>query len=177
MDFYEFSKYLYAYHKGDKIALRPLYKDILKAIYYWYGNSRRVDNGINVKIGRKQLNFKITQEVELKPLIKLFHKNELSEIIYEFTTNIPIGFKTKNEKQIEFNLDIKLYILLRNILNGYSSNKLDKENNIDFERMIHSIASDCGLNSPIYFENIINLEKDLFVLSYDPELGYEFEKK
>lgn len=169
-----FTRYLYRYYKNDRIGLRPLYKDLIKAIYAWNGNSKRPEE-INVEIGQHQLKYNITQKINLEPSIQAIENpTELNEV-HEFGNIIHIGIKAAGH-EVRFVLDISLYILLKQVIDGYSPNKLDRENHTDFQKAVETITGLSSKGKSINFERIDGGNKKEFQLTYDSEFGYEFIK-
>lgn len=170
-----FSRYLYHYYKNNKVGLRPLYKDVIKAIYCWNGNSKKSEE-INVAIGQHQLKYNITQNISLEPsILALNNVTDLDEI-HEFGNVIDIGIKAAGH-EVRFSLDINLYILLKNIINGYSPNKIDRENHTDFQKAVEMITTLSSKGRSINFERLDGGSKKQFQLVYNSEFGYEFLKK
>jgi DNA phosphorothioation-dependent restriction protein DptF len=95
--YHQFTKYLFAYYIGDKKALLPLYKDLIKAIYYWNGNSK-LDKEVNIPIGKKQLEYNITQSILLKANVLTQGESLVVKEVNEFDTSFPIGINVNNDK-------------------------------------------------------------------------------
>jgi len=169
-----FSRYLYFYHTNDKKALRPLYKELIKAIYCWNGNSKKPEQ-INVSIGQHQLKYNITQNIPLEPSIKALSNATISDEIHEFGNVIDIGMKTGGS-EVGFSLDVNLYSLLKNVIDGYSPNKLDRENHTDFQKAVEMITTLSSKGLSINFERLDGANKKQFQLVYNLEFGYEFSK-
>jgi DNA phosphorothioation-dependent restriction protein DptF len=172
--YYHYAKFLFYYYKGDKEGLVPLYKDVIKAIYYWNGNSK-LDKEVNVPIGKKQLEYNVTQNIVIRPDILLGNNAKSTTEVNEFDTNLLIGIKAE-DFGISFKLDIDLYILLQNVIKGYSPNKLDRENHTNFQQAVDRITILSGQNKPINFEKVGGSVKEKFQLTFDPDFGYEFNK-
>lgn len=170
--FYDFSQYLYCYYAGDHRGLIPLYRDLIKAIYYWNGNSK-LDREVNVPVGRRQLDYNVTQTILLKPEVQYKPVNAAGQEINEFDLSFPVGIKADNHKII-FKLDIVLFVLLQNVIRGYSPNRQDREDHINFQQAIDQITTAAGQEQSINFEKIGGSMSEKFQLSYDPSFGYEF---
>jgi DNA phosphorothioation-dependent restriction protein DptF len=169
-----FSRYLYRYYKNDRVGMRPLYKDLIKAIYYWNGNSKRPEE-INVEIGQRQLKYNITQKINIESAIQVVdHPTNLDEV-HEFGNTIHVGIKAAG-KEVRFVLDINLYVLLQEVIGGYSPNKLDRENHTDFQKAVETITNLSSQGKSINFERIDGGTKKSFQLTYDSEFGYDFLK-
>ncbi|MCX2478372.1 DNA phosphorothioation-dependent restriction protein DptF [Pedobacter sp. MC2016-15] len=173
-NFQQFSRYLFRYYSNDKIGLRPLYKEIIKAIYSWNGNSKRPEE-INVAIGQHQLKYNITQKITLDPAIKAVSNSTELDEIHEFGNVIEIGMSAVGH-QVTFSLDINLYILLKKVIDGYSPNKLDRENHTDFHKAVEAITRLSSQGKAINFERLDGASKKQFQLIYNSEFGYEFAK-
>lgn len=172
--YYCYSKYLFYYYKGDKNGLVPLYKEVIKAIYYWNGNAKK-DKEVNVPIGKKQLEYNITQSITIRPDILLGTQAQDLAEVNEFGTNLMIGIKAETF-DISFKMDIDLYVLLQNVIKGYSPNKLDRENHTNFQQAVDRLTILSGQSKPINFEKVGGSVKEKYQLTYDPDFGYEFNK-
>jgi DNA phosphorothioation-dependent restriction protein DptF len=172
--FHEFSHYLYCYYAGDQRGLVQLYRDMIKAIYYWNGNSK-LDREVNVPVGRRQLDYNVTQTIVLNPDIHFRKGGSTSAEINEFDLSFPVGIKAGSHG-IEFKLDIVLYVLLQNVIRGYSPNRQDREDHINFQQAIDRITTAAGQEQSINFEKIGGSVSEKFQLSYVPGFGYEFSK-
>jgi DNA phosphorothioation-dependent restriction protein DptF len=172
--YYCYTKYLFYYYKGDKDGLVPLYKEVIKAIYYWNGNSKQ-DKEVNVPIGKKQLEYNITQNITIRPDILLGNQAREMVEVNEFGTNLMIGIKAESF-DISFKLDIDLYVLLQNVIKGYSPNKLDRENHTNFQQAVDRLTILSGQNKPINFEKVGGSIKEKYQLNYDQDFGYDFNK-
>lgn len=172
--FHEFSHYLYCYYAGDQRGLIPLYRELIKAIYYWNGNSK-LDREVNVPVGRRQLDYNVTQTIVLNPDIRIPSGGTAATEINEFDLSFPIGIKA-GPHGIVFKLDIVLYVLLQNVIRGYSPNRQDREDHINFQQAIDQITTAAGQEQSINFEKIGGSMSEKFQLSYVPGFGYEFSK-
>lgn len=172
--FYQFSHYLYCYYAGDQIGLKPLYRDMIKAIYYWNGNSK-LEKEVNVPVGRRQLDYNVTQTIVLNPDIRVRPGGAAATEINEFDLSFPVGIKAGTHG-IVFKLDIVLFVLLQNVIRGYSPNRQDREDHINFQQAIDQITTAAGQEQAINFEKIGGSMSEKFQLSYVPGFGYEFKK-
>lgn len=172
--FHQFSHYLYCYYAGDTSGLKPLYRDMIKAIYYWNGNSK-LEKEVNVPVGRRQLEYNVTQTIVLNPDIRLRPGGSAAAEINEFDLSFPVGIKA-GVHGIVFKLDIDLFVLLQNVIRGYSPNRQDREDHINFQQAIDQITTAAGQEQAINFEKIGGSMSEKFQLSYVPGFGYEFKK-
>jgi len=174
-NYHMFFRYLYFFYKNDKSGLKSLYKDIMKAIYCWNGNSKNSEE-INVALGRHQLQYNITQNIILEPSIQVINNATDFDEIHEFGNVINIGILAAGH-EVTFSLDISLYLLLKDVINGYSPNKLDRENHTDFQKAVDTITNLSSEGKSITFERIDGGQKQEFQLVYSSVFGYEFLKK
>lgn len=172
--FHQFSHYLYCYYSGDLSGLKPLYRDMIKAIYYWNGNSK-LEKEVNVPVGRRQLDYNVTQTIVLNPDIRVRSGDAAAAEINEFDLSFPVGIKA-GAHGIVFKLDIVLFVLLQNVIRGYSPNRQDREDHINFQQAIDQITTAAGQEQSINFEKIGGSMSEKFQLSYVPGFGYEFKK-
>jgi DNA phosphorothioation-dependent restriction protein DptF len=173
-DLHTFSEYLFAYHTGNKDILKPLYKDILKAIQCWNGHAK-TENEINVVIGKHQLVYNITQQLKIQVNIKVLEKKETQEL-HEFETSFDIDIKVSGEIYV-FKLDFNLYTLIQKVIKGYCPNRLDREDHIDFQKFVAQITTIASnKTSDMIFEEISGSSRQRFQLSFDESFGYNFNE-
>lgn len=171
---HDFYLILFNYHRGQG-GLRSLYSDVIRAIFYWNGNSK-LEGEINVPIGKKQMYYNVTQNLILKADIQYGFPNDQSAEISEFETSLIVGVKTE-DRSFKFMMDLNLYILLQDVIKGYCPNKLDRENHINFQQMVDALSITSGESRSINFEKLDGSKRINFNLSFDSDLGYEFKKR
>lgn len=172
-DFQTFCQYLFYYYTGNKIGLQSLYIEVNGAIKRWNG-SAKVNDEVNIPIGTHQIEYNVTQKISFRPIIKAIDNKQ--DILNELDYTIPITLEAK-DKEYTFVLDLALYTLLLKVRNGYSPNKKDKEDHIDFQNFVNllinaSLSNNDGLN----FERINGNQIDRYELSIDMFGNYTFKK-
>ncbi|MFC3356427.1 DNA phosphorothioation-dependent restriction protein DptF [Sphingobacterium zeae] len=172
-NFQTFCQYLFHYYTGNKIGLQSLYIDVNEAIKRWNGSSK-VNDEVNIPIGAHQIEYNVTQKISFRPIIKVIDNKQ--DILNELDYTIPITLEAK-DKEYTFVLDLELYSLLLKVRNGYSPNKKDKEDHIDFQNFVNllinaSLSNNDGLN----FERINGNQIDRYELSIDMFGNYTFKK-
>lgn len=126
----EFIKYVYYWNKGEKAKLKELYAQVKEGILKWNGETDK--NQINIFIGKSQLKYKISEQIDIK-----FDTSNIptsSEIeLNKFVTVMELKFKCENRHEsYTVDIDYSLYHLLRRIAQGYRPNKKDKNQFIKF---------------------------------------------
>ncbi len=172
-NFQTFCQYLFHYYTGNKIGLQPLYIEINEAIKRWNG-SAKVNDEVNIPIGTHQIEYNVTQKISFRPIIKVIDNKQ--DVLNELDYTIPITLEAK-DKEYTFVLDLALYTLLLKVRNGYSPNKKDKEDHIDFQNFVNllinaSLSNKDGLN----FERINGNQIDRYELSINMFGDYTFKK-
>lgn len=172
-NFQTFCQYLFHYYTGNKIGLQSLYIEVNEAIKRWNG-SAKVNDEVNIPIGTHQIEYNVTQKISFRPIIKVIDNKQ--DILNELDYTIPITLEAK-DKEYTFVLDLALYTLLIKVRNGYSPNKKDKEDHIDFQNFVNllinaSLSNNDGLN----FERINGNQIDRYELSIDMFGNYTFKK-
>lgn len=170
---YSFCQYLFYYYTGNKIGLQKLFLEINDAIKRWNG-STQINDEVNIPIGLNQIEYNVTQKISFRPNIKAIGDNQ--EILNELEFTLPITFETQ-DKEYTFVLDLELYSLLLKVRDGYSPNKKDKEDHIDFHNFVNllinaSLSKTDGLN----FERINGNFIERFTLSINMFGQYTFKK-
>ncbi len=172
-NFRAFCQYLFYYYTGNQIGLQPLYMEVNEAIKRWNGSAKK-DDEVNIPIGMHQIEYNVTQKISFRPIIKVIDNKQ--SILSELDYTIPITLVAKN-KEYTFILDLALYTLLLKVRDGYSPNKKDKEDHIDFQNFVNllinaSLSDKDGLN----FERINGSQIDRYELSIDMFGQYTFKK-
>ncbi|MHC1682277.1 MAG: DNA phosphorothioation-dependent restriction protein DptF [Clostridiaceae bacterium] len=133
----DYIRSLYFWNKGDKPNLKTLYSDVKESILKWNGESDT--NHINIFLGKNQLKYKISEEIETKADISNLPTSNMNEL-EKFIPNLKLKFKSeKNNTAYEIEIDFLLYKLLQQIRQGYRPNKKDKNYYIKFVEFINNL--------------------------------------
>ena len=162
-----FIKYLYFWNKGDKAKLIGLYGEIKDGILKWNGEAEK--NHINIFVGKSQLKYKVSEELELKADTSNLPSNKDSELI-KFLTEMEIKYKGDNlDSSCGIDIDYLLYDLLIRVGNGYRPNKKDKNHFIKFIEFINKIEYSGSQNSQLTFTEKNREENKKYRLEFDEE--------
>lgn len=163
----DFIKYLYFWNKGDKAKLIGLYAEIKDAILKWNGEAEK--NHINIFVGKNQVKYKVSEEIELKADASNLPNNKESELI-KFLTEMDIRYKgDKLDRSCGIDVDYSLYELLIRVGNGYRPNKKDKNHFIKFIEFINKIECAGSQNSQLIFTEKNREENKKYRLEFDEE--------
>ena len=121
-------------------------------------------------MGKKQLQYKVSEELELKADISKLPSSNEAELV-KFLTSLELNFKTeKLNKSVGIDIDFSLYDLLVKVTKGYRPNKKDKNHFIKFIEFINKLES-TGSQS----EKLVFTQNKKFRLEYDDEFEiYKF---
>ena len=162
-----FIKYLYFWNKGDKAKLIGLYAEIKDGILKWNGEAEK--NHINIFVGKNQVKYKVSEEIELKADASNLPNNKESELI-KFLTEMDIRYKgDKLDRSCGIDVDYSLYELLIRVGNGYRPNKKDKNHFIKFIEFINKIECAGSQNSQLIFTEKNREENKKYRLEFDEE--------
>ena len=162
-----FIKYLYFWNKGDKAKLIGLYGEIKDGILKWNGEAEK--NHINIFVGKNQVKYKVSEEIELKADASNLPNNKDSELI-KFLTEMNIRYKSdKLDDSCGIDIDYSLYELLIRVGNGYRPNKKDKNHFIKFIEFINKIECSGSQNSRLTFTEKNREENKKYRLEFDEE--------
>lgn len=163
----DFIKYLYFWNKGDKAKLIGLYAEIKDGILKWNGEAEK--NHINIFVGKNQVKYKVSEELELKADASNLPNNKESELI-KFLTEMDIRYKgDKLDRSCSIDVDYSLYELLIRVGNGYRPNKKDKNHFIKFIEFINKIEYAGSQNSQLTFTEKNREENKKYRLEFDEE--------
>ncbi|MGX4599525.1 DNA phosphorothioation-dependent restriction protein DptF [Faecalimicrobium sp. JNUCC 81] len=163
----DFIRYVYYWNKGDKSKLKGIYSDIKQGILKWNGEADK--NQINIFIGKNQIKYKVSEELELKAdttNLPINKENKLDK----FLTTIEIKYKGEGlDESCGVDIDFPLYELLIRVGNGYRPNKKDKNHFIKFIEFMNKVESAGSQNSQLIFTEKNRDENKKFRLEYDDE--------
>ena len=163
----DFIKYLYFWNKGDKAKLIGLYGEIKDGILKWNGEAEK--NHINIFVGKNQVKYKVSEELELKADASNLPNNKEGELI-KFLTEMDIRYKgDKLDRSCGIDVDYSLYELLIRVGNGYRPNKKDKNHFIKFIEFINKIECAGSQNSQLTFTEKNREENKKYRLEFDEE--------
>ncbi|MFC4306399.1 DNA phosphorothioation-dependent restriction protein DptF [Cohnella boryungensis] len=165
--YHEYMQNLFYWNIQNKKQLIKLYKDVSDAIYKWNGKS--ISEYINLFIGKNQLEYKISQKLDLAPHVIDLKEQSLIKLD-RFTPYLIMAYKTKGEEAVvEISIDFSLYELLMRIKNGYRPNKQDKNNFINFVDFINKILILGNQDKELIFEEKNGGNIQRYKLEYDKE--------
>lgn len=165
----KFIQDLYNWNKCDKSKLKDLYVRIKTAIMKWNGESDQ--NEINIFIGKNQLNYKISEEINIRPDLSNLTVNN-SVKLEKFLDNLRLMYKVENsDKSYVFEIDFDLYETLQKVLAGYRANKLDKAHYIKFVETLENIIALGSQKEKMFFTEKNREENKKYILEYDEDFG------
>lgn len=168
----EYMEGLYYWNRGDKLKLKTLYDNVKNGIIKWNGEADK--DQINIFMGKNQIKYKISEDLELKVDISNLPKSLESEL-KKFITVLKLKYKSENlEKAYEIDIDFSLYKLLIQVINGYRPNKKDKNHFIKFIEFINKLEETGSQNEKLIFTEKNRDVNRKYKLEYDNE--FEFYK-
>jgi DNA phosphorothioation-dependent restriction protein DptF len=148
--------YLYYSGLGSTRDMKPVYELVRGALSSWWGKAPKGLMG--TQIGRLQLDYRLSQELELTPappeLTKVRRSEEDSERVRHFDTRILLGFKL-GDQAIHLDVDFRLYCLLRGISDGYQPTAADHADFAVFHRFAGDVAR-MGETDTVYITESAN---------------------
>jgi len=165
----DYMRALYYWNRGDKAKLKNIYMDVKDGIVKWNGEVDK--DHINIFIGKNQIKYNVSEEIELKANtdnLPINNETNLNKFIF----SLKMKYKSdKLDKSQEIDVDFGLYKLLMQVNNGYRPNKKDKNHFIKFIEFINKIEETGSQN-----EKLIFTEKNREVnMKYKLEYDTEFE--
>lgn len=163
----EYIENVYYWNKGDKSKLKKLYSDIKEAIMKWNGEADK--SHINIFLGKNQIKYKVSEEIELKADVSNLPKNQDIEL-KKFLTTIKLSYKKDGMKEsYDIDLDFALYDLLQKVVSGYRPNKKDKNHFIKFIEFINKIEEIGSKDEKLIFIEKNKEENKKYKLEYNDE--------
>ena len=149
------------WYSGDGKTLKPLYNLVQQAAISWRGQAGT--GRINVDIGRQQLEYRISEDVNIKPDPPTPPMN-LAESKCKFNAFLPVKFIV-GHKKFQLTVTYKLYALVCKISNGYRPTSLDHSNFVVFDDFVKNIATAGDGHKKVFFTESSNGRQ--FILELD----------
>lgn len=161
---------LYFWNRGDKPKLKTLYDNVKKGIVKWNGESDK--DQINIFMGKNQIKYKVSEELELKVDTSNLPKSDETNL-KKFITTLKLKFKSVNlGKAYEIDVDFSLYRLLIQVINGYRPNKKDKNHFIKFIEFVNKLEETGSQNEKLIFTEKNRDVNKKYKLEYDTEFEF-----
>lgn len=161
---------LYFWNRGDKQKLKTLYDNIKNGIVKWNGESDK--DQINIFMGKNQIKYKVSEDIELKVDTSNLPKDEDTDL-KKFITTLKLKYKSeKIGKAYEIDVDFSLYKLLIQVINGYRPNKKDKNHFIKFIEFINKLEETGSQNDKLIFTEKNRDVNKKYKLEYDNEFEF-----
>jgi DNA phosphorothioation-dependent restriction protein DptF len=166
---------LYYYNINDERKLKPTHQYLKSAIVRWNGNNN-MDQKIMIHMDAAQNQYRLFKDHEINEKLNLKEKIRVNGPIDKFATELKLEFETA-QRSYKILIDFPLYVLLRKITKGYRPNKLDRNNYIQFTKVVENLTLDGAEKASIYIDEV-NIDEDLdFVLKRDAWGEFEFQKR
>jgi len=163
----DYMKSVYYWNRGDKKDLKQLYDNVKNGIVKWNGEAEK--GQINVFMGKNQIKYKVSEDLELKVDTSNLPKREETDI-KKFITTLKLKYKNeKLEKAYEIDVDFSLYQLLIQVINGYRPNKRDKN---QFIKFINKLEETGSQNEKLIFTEKNREVNKKYKLEYDTEFEF-----
>ena len=135
-EYREFVTYLYSFYTGDEEGIGQLFELIEKVIYAWKGSPK--DRYVFADSPNK--NFRIAFEISINPEVdeNVFGLAYQQDKVERFTPSMKLGYNQKGQTFL-FELDYKLYSLLKQINEGYRPNRQDIQDGLQFHEFHEKI--------------------------------------
>jgi len=174
--FTEYNHILFSYHAGDKASLKPLYNNMMNAIYRWNGTAKDSSKSINIGVGKDQTAYKITHELvlEFSPIVQ---NQSNTSAIYRFVKFAPILFKIKNDNTVfDTTVDYNLYKLAVDMNKGYRVNLVNKREHLDFSKFVDRISNHQSSTKDLTIQVYRGQVQETYTLKYDAGFdAFQFE--
>lgn len=163
----EYMKKIYLWNKGEKFKLEKLYENVKNGILKWNGEADK--DQINIFMGKNQIKYNISQDIQISPYIGNLLENTEKEL-KKFITTLELQYKSKTSEEIyEIDIDFALYKLLNKINNGYRPNIKDKNHFVSFIEFINKLEETGSQNQKIIFKEKNREYNRKYKLEYNPD--------
>jgi DNA phosphorothioation-dependent restriction protein DptF len=156
-----YMKLMFDWYSGNTKELKALYRLVKNAVISWRGQAGT--GKINVDVGRQQLEYRISESIEIKPEPPTT-SNSFTEKITEFNATIPLLFNV-NGDAIPIAISYNLFHLVIKIEDGYRPTNLDHSNFVVFDEFVQtSVTAGAGQKQMFVTESV---NKKQFILEVD----------
>lgn len=161
---------LYYWNRGDKAKLKNIYTDVKDGILKWNGEVDK--DSISIFMGKNQLKYNVSEEIELKANTDNLSKND--EInLNKFISNLKLKYRSgKLDQSQELDIDFGLYKLLMQVNKGYRPNKKDKNHFIKFTEFVNKLEETGSQNEKLIFTEKNREVNKKYKLEYDTEFEF-----
>lgn len=161
---------IYFWNKGDKTNLIRLYEDVKSGILKWNGEADKEQ--INIFLGKSQIKYKISEDIELKADTSNLPQNKKEEL-NKFMTTLKLEYKGNiSQESYTIDIDFALYKLLLQINNGYRPNRKDKNQFISFVEFIGKLEETGSQKKKLVFTEKSKKINKKYKLEYDTEFEF-----
>lgn len=168
--FENYMENLYFWNRGDKSELKNLYDNVKSGILKWNGETEK--DQINIFMGKNQIKYKVSEDIELKVDTSNLPKSNEVEL-EKFGTVLKLKYKSeKLSKSYEIDVDFSLYKLLLQVIDGYRPNKKDKNYFIKFIELINKLSETGSQNEKLLFTEKNRDVNQKYKLEYDKEFEF-----
>lgn len=162
-----FINHMYLWNKGDKSIRKTLYNEVREGILKWNGEAEK--EHINIFIGKNQIKYRTSEEIELKLDISNLPSNEDTNLI-KFLTKLELKYKNdKLDNSCGIDVDYSLFELLSKVTSGYRPNKKDKNHFIKFIEFVNKLEGAGSQNDKLIFTQKNREENKKYKLEYNEE--------
>lgn len=165
---------LYHYNINDERNLKDTHQYLESAIIKWNGHSN-MDHKVMLHMDAAQNQYRLFKDQDIKVKLNKKGIKKIKGVLTKFTTELKLEFQTSH-RSYEIFIDFPLYVLLRKITKGYHPNKLDRNNYIQFTKIVEDITLDGAEKAAVYIDEV-NIDEDIdFVLEMDAWGDFKFQK-
>lgn len=133
----EYMSLLHGWFRGERSAVKSMYKLVLRAVMLWNGKS--VSGEMLIDAGNQQLKYRLGEKVTLKPG-DLPSCATAAKTVHKFASVITLHFKVGEDgRNLRLHLDCRMYDMLRRVVDGYRVNPTDKGNFISFNSFVADV--------------------------------------
>lgn len=166
----EYMSALYYWNRGDKAKLKNIYTDVKDGILKWNGEVGK--ERISIFMGKNQLKYNVSEEIELKANTDNLSKND-ETTLNKFISNLKLKYRSGNlDQSQELDIDFGLYKLLMQVNKGYRPNKKDKNHFIKFTEFVNKLEETGSQNEKLIFTEKNREVNKKYKLEYDTEFEF-----
>lgn len=163
---------LYGYHSFDQDILGEFSLLIQEAVKLWNGSPKENYVYANSKNETVKISHELDYEVDSDFFESFVEKKNAVLGSYQHSAKMSfIGTKHK-DKPVQIDIDLPLYVMLKNVVLGYRPNKKDRQDALQMEEFMENLIKETSTPKKV----LMNMNKGEYLFSLSSEKSFTKEK-
>lgn len=163
---------LYGYHSFDQDILGEFSLLIKEAVKLWNGSPKENYVYANSRNETVKISHELDYEVDSDFFENFKEKKNAVLGSYHHSAKMSFLGTKQKERPVQIDIDLPLYVMLKNVVLGYRPNKKDRQDALQMEEFMRNLIK--GASTPK--KVLMNMNKGEFVFSLSAEKSFTKEK-